>query len=290
MEKTNINFKQVRDFGEVFNATFAFIGQEFKLLGKAILYFVLPVLVITAILNVLIGIEQQKFLNEFSTMDPSDISNPFSMMGNTYKYAGLMMLVYIVAMTSLICTVYGYIKLYVTKGKDQFTLGDIWQQVAKYFLPVLGTSIVVGIITFIGLIFCLIPGIYLGVSLCLIYMALLYEEKGFGDAFSRSFELTKEKWWLTFGILLIAYILIYIISILLSIPSILMGFKSLFTNFKNPAQPLNLTTGYYIMNSITSLISYILFTIPYVAIAFHFFSLREAKERPSLQEKVDQIS
>ena len=60
MEKTHINFKQERDFGEVFSATFAFIGQEFKMLGKAVVYFVIPIFFVAAILLVLIGIEQQK--------------------------------------------------------------------------------------------------------------------------------------------------------------------------------------------------------------------------------------
>jgi hypothetical protein len=83
--------------------------------------------------------------------------------------------------------------------------------------------------------------------------------------------------------------LIYLIILLLSIPAILLGFKSLFGALKQEPQMLEFSTAFYIVNSITSLITYVLFSIPSIAMAFHYFSLVEMKERPSLQSKIDQI-
>jgi hypothetical protein len=291
METTQINFKQERDFGEIFNATFGFIGQEIKLLGKAILYFVLPILLIAAVLGVLAGIEQQKAMNLISSGNTADITNPFSMFSGMFKYYGIVILLYMVGMTSLSCTIYGYIKLYTKKGKDQFTLDDVWAEIKRYFFPILGISIPVTVIIIFGTFLCVIPGIYLGVSLCLIYIIYIYEEIGFSDAFSRSFNLTGQKWWLTFGIILIAYLMVSMISLILSVPSILLGLKPLFTAFKNPEDPMkfNFSTAYYIMNSLTSLIGYLLYSILLIVISFQYFSLRELKEKPSLQEKIDQI-
>jgi hypothetical protein len=291
MEKIQIDFKQERDFGEIFNATFGFIGQEFKLLGRAVLYFVLPILIVAAVIVVLIGMEQQKSLNTFQTGGLYN-SDPISTIGSTFKYTLLTLLMYIIAITVLRCTIYGYIKLYVTKGKDQFNLNDVWGEIKKFFFPVLGTSLVIGLITGIGFVFCLVPGIYLGVSLCVIYISLMFEDEGFSNAFGRSFDLTKQRWWLTFAILLICYIIIYIIYILCSLPAMLLvGFKSFFMASKGTynSSELNLTV-YYIISSIAYLILYILFSIPFTATAFQYFSLREIKERPSLQEKIDQIA
>ena len=50
MQET-INLRKKREFGEVFNATILFLKQEYKLLGKAFLYYVLPVSIVIAILS-----------------------------------------------------------------------------------------------------------------------------------------------------------------------------------------------------------------------------------------------
>ena len=291
METQSIKFKQERDFGEIFNTSFAFIRQEFKPLGKAVLYFVLPVLIVAAILNMLVGFEQQKMLNDIGVSNASKFSNPFASMGNIFKYLIPMMLVYAIGLTSLRCTIYGYIKLYITKGKDQFSLNELWLEIKKYFFPILGTSILVGIIVGIGFIFCILPGIFLGVSLSIIYMALTFENKGFSDAFGRSFTLTKQQWWATFGLIVVVFIMIYLVSLLLAIPAMLMGFKSFFTSFKSMQNGgnMHISTSYYVLTSITALITYVLFSVPFIVLAFQYFNLVEIKEKPSLQEKIEQI-
>lgn len=291
MEKEPVNFRQQRDFGEIFNSTFTFIGQEFKPLGKAIFYFVLPVLIVASILGVMVNIEQQKSLQVISAAGPDFVANPFSTLGTMYKYTFLTLLVYMVGLCAMRCTIYGYIKAYITKGKDQFTSEDVWVEIRRFILPVLGTSVVVGLLICMGTIFCIVPGIWVGVSLSLIYVALMLEGKGMGDAFNRSFDLIKHNWWVTFAIILIAYIIVYCLVLLLSVPTALMGMKSFFTAFKDLRNPveMNFSTTFFIMSSITSLVSYLLFSIPFIAIAFQYFSLLEMKERPSLQDKIEQI-
>lgn len=289
--ETSINFKQKRDFGDIFNATFAFIKQEFNPLGKAFLYYVLPLLIIASILAVFISIEQQKYINSMLGDNPSSLGNPFGMMGKTFRYSFLLIIVYVFIMTSLVCTVYGYIKVYNVKGSGQVTNDDVWNEIKKYFFPVLGYSIVTGIITMIGAVFCILPGIYLGVCLSMVLMILMFEGIGLGDSISRSFYLIKENWWATFGIILVAYILVYLVSIVLSIPAMLFGFKSLFTSFKNIQETgmMNFSTTYFIVSSITNLLMYVLIIIPLITIAFQYFNLLEIKERPSLNDKIDQI-
>jgi len=291
MEKAPVNFKQQRDFGEVFNATFTFIGQEFKPLGKAILYYVLPVLIVAAILSVFVNIEQQKVTNSMRAGINDPTSNPLTLMGPFYKYTFLTLLVYMVALSALRCTIYGYIKAYVEKGKDQFTLDDVWSEVKRFILPVLGTSFVISILVGVGFVFCLVPGIWLGVSLSLIFVAMMFEGNGMGNAFSRSFNLTKVDWWSTLGIIFISYIIVYLLTILLSIPAVLMGLKSLFATFKDLQNTgeMNFSTSYYIINSITSLITYVLFSIPFIALAFQYYNLLEMTEKPSLKDKIEQI-
>ncbi len=87
-----------------------------------------------------------------------------------------------------------YVNAY-TKGKPYENSVDILkvdiQQVAIYFCVNIVYSIIVGI----GCMFCLIPGIWLGVRLW--YAPLLAATQGasFNEAFSRSWEMTKGHFW-----------------------------------------------------------------------------------------------
>jgi hypothetical protein len=290
MENTTINFKKERDFGEVFGASVSFIQQEIKRLGTAILYFVVPFMLVAAILTVLISVAQQNALGGIAT-DPYG-ANPFENLGLFYFYIFLTVLVYAFAMTALQATFYGYMKLYIQKGKDGFELKEVGRQVAKYFFPILGASIVTAIIMIIGFILCIIPGIYFAVSLSLIYSALIFEGKGFGNAFSRSFELTKQNWWLTLGLVIVATLIVYVLSIILSIPSILLGLKPMLTNIKDfdAAMGMNFSVGYYIANAITTMLTYLLSGFPVIILGFHYFSMVEKKERPSLLQKIESIN
>jgi len=292
METSPINLKQKRDFGDVFNAAFTFIKQEFKPLGKAMLFFVLPFLLISAILSVFINIEQQKAVHMLRPDNPAFAASPFSSLATVYKYVALTMLVYLFAITAMRCTLYGYIKAYNEKGKDNFTIDDVWSEVRKFFFPVLGTSLLITMMVGLGLVFCIVPGVWLGVSLSLIYVSMMLEGKGMSSAFSRSFDLTKQDWWVTLGIIVVSFIIVYVLTLLLSIPSMILGIKSVFTNFKNiqQAQEMNFPISVYIVSAITSLATYLLFIIPFTTTAIQYFSLVETKDRVSLQNKIEQIS
>ncbi|HYW95413.1 MAG TPA: glycerophosphoryl diester phosphodiesterase membrane domain-containing protein [Bacteroidales bacterium] len=286
MTKDELNFKQERDFGELFNATFSFIGVEFKRLGTAVLFYVVPFLLAISILGVFLGIRQQETIHSLSTMD-----SPFSMFNSFGPYWAMSMLLAIIASTSMTCTILGYIKLYVNKGRDNFTVKEVGNEVISNFFPVLGTSLLAGIIIGIGFIFCIIPGIYLGVSLSVLLPLIVIEGNSLGDAFSRSFKLVKPKFWMVLGALFIMIVLVYILSLFFSLPSIVMGMKHLFLNMKEN-QNMNFDFGisYYIFNSLSSLLTYIVSAIPTVLIAFIYFSLVEYNEKPSLKSKIEQIS
>lgn len=291
MQQEPVKFRQVRDFGDLFNATFSFIGAEYKNLGKAVLYYAVPFLIITAISGVLLSMEQQKFYNAALFTGASDLNGSFSALADIYKYTFLILFAYMIGMSMLQCTLYGYIKLYVNKGKDQFNVEDVWHEMKKYILPVIGISIILGILILIGMMLCLLPGIILAVYLALIFPAYIFEDRGFGDAFSRSFQLTGQKWWMTLGLIIVSFIMVYMIALLFSIPAMLLGFKSIFSSLQNLDQykPTEFTTAFYIVNSITSLITYVIFSIPSIIMAFHYFSMVEVKERPSLEDKIQQI-
>jgi len=291
MTNTPINFKQERDFGDLFNATFGFITQEFKKLATAILYFVVPFLLLSAIAITLYSVKVQEMMQTVTRGDKPDLSAIFSIIGSVMGYVGFMMAMSILATTMLFCTVYCYIKLYVQKGTDGFSINDVWIEVTKYFWSVLLASIVVALVAGVGFVLCILPGIYIAVALSIIFCIMIFEEKSFSAAFSRSIKLINTNWWGTFGVFFVVTIIIYIISILFSIPSVILGFKSLFTNIKAGQAPMmDFSVGFYIVSAITSLFTQFLMVIPIVITAFIYYSTVEKVEKPSLMDKIGQIS
>jgi len=289
MTNTPINFKQERDFGDLLNVTFSFISLEFKKLATAILYFVVPFFLLASIAMTIYAVKAQEMAQTIVQGGKPDPLAIFATMGSLLGYVGVTMVLSIIASSVLMGTVLGYIKLYIQKGSEGFSIMDIWLQVTHYFLPFLIATIVVGLVVTVGLIFCLIPGIYLGVSLSIIFSIMIFEDIPFSAAFSRSFKLMKTNWWTTFGVLIVATIIVYLLSILVSIPSILLGFKSMLTNLKD-GHPMNLdlSLGFYIVSSLTRLFTQIFLVIPMVITAFLYFNIVEKMEKPSVN-KIDQI-
>lgn len=70
-------------------------------------------------------------------------------------------------------------------------------------LPVLGVSLVVGILTGLGYMLCLVPGIILMTMWVAAVPAAVVEEIGVGDALRRSSDLTRGHRWIVFGVVLV---------------------------------------------------------------------------------------
>ncbi len=291
MKNKPINFRRERDFGDHFNATFNFIIQEYKKLGMAILYFVVPFLLLSAISVTVYSLKAQELSQMLVQNAQPDPFAFISVMGPLFGFISIAMIISLISTTALLATVYGYIKLFILNGPDGFEISDVWKQVKKQFFRVLPALIVIGIVVVAGMVLCIIPGIYMGVGLSIIFCIMIFEGKGFGESFSRSLSLINKNFWPTLGSLFIVTVILYILMVLVSLPSMLFGFKSILMNMKHGANAgLNLPVSYYIVNSITQLVTQVLSVIPIVLTAFIYFDVVEKVEKPSLLEKIEQIN
>jgi hypothetical protein len=286
MNQPIIEFKKEREFGDVLNATFAFIGQEFKTLGKALLYYAVPVILLAGIA---MGFFQSRALPY--QLQNAASNNPF---GYILEFLDLYLLVIVMTILSqtLVMTIlYGYIKLYNERGKDNFTLEDVKAEIGKNFVRMLGATLLTGLIIIVGSILCIVPGIYMGVSLSLISGAIVFEGKTVGDAFSRSFDLTKIAWWWTLLLLFVVLLIVGVLGSIVQIPMTVIGVTSAMMEITKSGgeMPESLKTFMIVYSSISTIISTLLYTIAYTAIAFQFYNLVEKKEKPSLEEKINQI-
>jgi len=289
MTKKAINFKREREFGDHFNAAFGFIIQEIKPLGTVILYFVVPLLMLYAISMTVYSIKAQELTRTFAQTGTADPLTPFTIMGSLLGYLGVAMFLSLISTTMLICTVYGYIRLYIKQGDA--TISEVWAEISANFFTCFFSLFITGLVILGGTILCVIPGIYLGVALCILPCILIFEKKGFAEAFSRSMKLINTNWWATFGTLFIATVILYILVLLISVPNMLFGLKSLLVSLKSKDRLImDYSIGFTIITTLTHLLTQLLMVVPIVIVAFIYFSTVEKVEKPSLLDKIDQIS
>jgi hypothetical protein len=83
---------------------------------------------------------------------------------------------------------------------------------------VLLVSVLVGLATIAGLILFIIPGIWIGIRLCVSVEALVVEGRRGTKAMARSWELVGVHWWHAFGTLLVAWLVIGVVNSVITLP------------------------------------------------------------------------
>ncbi|MBA0124897.1 hypothetical protein H0B56_05015 [Haloechinothrix sp. YIM 98757] len=94
---------------------------------------------------------------------------------------------------------------------------EAWEDLRPRLIPLLGVTVLVGVIVFAGVMLFLIPGIWAAVVLALAAPALVLERTSVPHAMRRSWDLVLNSWWRIFGILALAFAIgtaIYIVVIL----------------------------------------------------------------------------
>lgn len=308
-----INLHQTRDFGRKMNATFEFVRQNFKPLGKAILMIAGPPVLLA---SVLLG----SFFKDILTAsfnagrgggDTLELFTSFSFWSQI-----LLMIVFVIVSTvATIATINNFIKLYDERQTNQIPVADIWQRVRETFWMYLGTAIqltvllivfYVGVIVFVsllsdggglavfGVIVMMFVMVYTFIGTSLVFIIRTYEGIGFFDALARSFRLTYGKWWSTFGLLFILYLLVMIISYIFMIPGYIIMFVVAFhdassnqATIDNPATTVGMITA--VMMTLYYMVQMLMYALPNVGIAFQYFNLVERKEARGLMDQINTI-
>jgi hypothetical protein len=267
MEAKEILFRKKREIGDIFSDSFEFIKQEYKPVSKLMGIYVLPFLLLYALVNVYL---QKNVMSQFDFSDPETL---LENIGPMYLNIFVFSLFGLFVQSLLIAAYYSYIEVYVKKGKGNFELSDITPHLFTNGLLAIGASIVLFVLVVIGIILCIIPGIYFANTFSLVFFILIFEKKGFANAFSRSSSLIKTQWWNTLLINIVAIIIIWTVGIIISIPTMIMGFSK---NIFNPdAETVVYPDWYWVLIAVSAIVSSVLYIIPYTFLAFQYFNLEE---------------
>ncbi|MBK7228095.1 MAG: hypothetical protein IPH97_04335 [Ignavibacteriales bacterium] len=301
MNQQKIEFQKYRDFGQVINGTFEFIRHNFLPLLKSIIFIVGPFILLSGIFS---GLYQKDIFSFNSTT--TSLSN-----------FGIVSLLYLIAlflsMITMVSVVYSYVLIYLERTDESpIQIDEVWLGVKSNILKVVGITILIGIIIgVIGITFFLplffifnvqsnplamipiiflvmIPIIYFSNKLTLTYFVSLYENIGAVDSMKRSIFLIKNKWWFTFGLVIVLSFIQGFMGFLFQIPQYIAMITVMFNSMDGTGVD-GVTEIIIIITSIIAAFNFVFYAISLIAIAFHYFSLVEQKEAKGLIEKIESI-
>ena len=275
-----INFKKERDLGAVISDTFKFLRLEWRGLLSVILSTALIPVISIFVLSIFNGIE---------LMDNISNANAF------FQFSFLTFVVYflfILVYNLIGLSVLSYIKVYINNS------GTV--EVSKVY-PIIKSNLInyfiLGIITtfliIIGSVFCLVPGIYLGVVFSVTGSMLVFEQKGIFDAIGDSFSFVNWKWWETFGTLFVMFLILYISMVVFSIPSVIYSFIKMGTLMaEQDMESFNSIMKdpiYIVLAFISNLGQHLLYAISAISVALIYFDINEQKNATGSLEMIDSI-
>lgn len=269
-----IEFFKSRSVSDIVSVTFSFVKQGFKPLISSLLLIVIPMTILSTIL---IGSND---LFKGGQMEPNAIAGNFVILLANYfvMFTGLFLIMLVTN---------SYMLLYYSKENfKEITLSEIWDVVISKILHSFLGGILYFIALALGFVLILIPGIWLSISFSLLFPVIFFEDKNGADALGRSFNLVKNNWWATLGVLLLITIIFYAISLVFLLPSYIVAFTVGFNQLGDGN--FNMQPIMMIMTFIGSL-SYILYPVFYISTAFQYFNLVERKEAKGLMDKVNSI-
>jgi len=280
--------RKIRDFGEVINDTFVFTGQNWKPLLRAyavICGFFIAGSLIVSTLNQLkmTGYINNGFTNAIhSGTSPFGAygNNPFRMFGVEYFLA---IIFSIFAFISIYLTTLCFVALYREKGNIAPNVEEVWSYFKFHFFRVMGSSLLLWLGLCIGFVLCIVPGFWILPAFCLVMPVMVFENTTLGYAFSRAFQLIKDNYWTTLGVIIVSGIITYIGMAVFILPlSILNASSLLFGEHK-------FNTTYLILTSIASHVCYMFYMLPTIAISISYFSLTEQKDNTGLMDRINSL-
>ncbi|QYA26862.1 hypothetical protein G3I01_15615 [Gramella sp. MT6] len=276
-----IQFKKQRELGEILSVTFKFLRQNFKEAGKIFIKIVGPVflLLIAAVTYY-----------SWSTLGTSFFANGLE--GSDFILSfGLMMLAYLLYVSTMTGTVYHIILSYIN-NQGSIDPSEVGSGMKADFGKLLLLTFISWILIFAGTIAFIIPGIYIAVPLSLSTAIMVFRRESVLESIYSSFRLVKDNWWMTFATLLCIGLIVYLISLVFQLPAIFYMLFRAFTvasegSASDPSELLG--TGYLYINVFTSTIQYIIYTITPIGVAFVYFNLNEKQNFTGTYETIQNL-
>jgi hypothetical protein len=303
-----IELHQVRDFSRKMSATFEFLKQNFLPLGKSLVLIAGPAIFLSTF-----------FAGDFyAGMATSGVGNPAYMTEWVTSSGFWLQMLGIFAFTILagvfiVSVINNYVKLYDEKKSNQIEVSEVWVRVRQTFFNYLGTTILCFLVLFVAYLAAIFLGIlfaaagqvmtviavilfmcgffYLAFTLALVFPIRSFERINFFSALGRAFYLVNGKWWSTFGVIFITWLISYVMALVFLLPTyIIQGIREIhttdFTSFDAPVSS-GMRFTYQILYSLSFVVNFLGQSLPLLAAMFQYFNLVERKEARGLMSRIE---
>ena len=279
MNSKPIVLLQERDFGQKMNVSFEFVSKNFAPLLKALLFIAGPAALLAGIAN---GIFQSRLLNV------PTLANPKLNFSQYFVLEYLFVIIFSVVTYFLAyATVSSFVTLYEERGSSvDITPGTVWTKLTENISSSLGALVISFILTLIGTLFFIIPGIYLGIALQFFMMITIREKLSAVDALKKSQKLIKDKWWSTFGLMMIMSMVAGVISIVFQLPVLI---TTIFSTLGLAKEWANMKAWMIIANAVSILGSSIVQALVWIALAFQYYNLVERQTGSGLLNEIESL-
>ncbi len=308
----NVEFRKVRDFGDVLNVTFAFLRQHISVLGKSLLLIVGPF----ALLSGLSSMGMWSGLDMDPMADAFEDNINYALFGLSYLFTiGMSLIAWVLAVT----VVNGYMLKYEEGGGNGITLQAVVDVVKARFWDMLGTALfafvlyvigfmalmlpmilittiatagagfVAGLLIFIIVITWLVAMLFFIVMAFMLFPVRMHERLNVMDALKRCRYLLVGNYGSSLAVLIVSSLLMMILGLLFSTPSYILLFAGGMHAMADGEAGwmkylLTLTTA------VGSLGGSLLYAIPVAAMGLQYFSLVEKKDKAGLMQRIDEIA
>ena len=289
-----INFKKVRSLGDMLSDTLKFLSTEWQPFFMTIVKLAIVPVLIAIAAAIYFLMQSNSFyggLLDLNSLDSGGIEDINFNFSSILVPLAIFSFSYLIAYALVTVASLSYIKSYI-KNKGIINYEEIQNDAKTTFWSYVGLFFVVGIIVFIGTLFCFLPGIYFVVVLSLSIPIMIFQNSGVLDSINGAFTLIKDNWWETFGILIVVQILILIISFIVQLPvGMYQGVDTtvmLQGEYPNELLELFSDPVYLILLGISYLVKFILYIISTIVTVFIYFDIREQKN-PTSNDIIDEI-
>jgi hypothetical protein len=276
-----IELLRKRKFGEVVGDTFTFIRLNLAVILKVHFLLSLPVIIVTAALFVVLfrdhfsllrTIDSGPFIDSIAFRE--DVTNQF-----------ISLLFSMMALLPVSITTFLIVDRYYHSKTGKVTFEEVMQVAKRKYLPVLAAKLLVApIIFFTGLILVL-PGIaFFTLFLCMELLIIQHNYSIF-KAIGRSSSIMSRYFWAPFLNNLLFLLIYLIFTSLMQIPVGLLE------------EAAHLTTGSFDLDSpwtivalslrtFNTIVGFVLYTIPTVAMAMMYYSIRETSSQATIMDRI----
>jgi hypothetical protein len=276
-----MELRKTRDFGQIISDSFQFLRENFKPLFTALL--------IIGGIFILIGTVTSTFqymnmMGIYSGALNINSGNVYESTSFTYSYllsvlfnVSIIMMLELCIYLATMC----YISVYLEKGGSKPALAEVWGYFRYYFFRSLGSGFVLFLLIGVGMVFCLIPGIYLAVVFSLVIPIIVMENASFSYAFNKSFRLIRDNWWFVFGMSIVTGLIVGVLDSIATVPISILTVMGGFFGHKSYTLPL------IIIFSFLRNLLMLAYALPNIAIALCYFKLSEEKEGLGLLGRIE---